>query len=129
MNSNSDSSRKNEELSWLEQLQRNSWEPEVLISGIILAFLFAFPSRVYEFAAFLIQEVGVGSMLSWLVLIYLTAIISVFKIFFVVHLGLRFMWAGLLGLSYAFPKGVIQEKLFKSGRAMIISPPMRWFFD
>ncbi|WP_288369984.1 hypothetical protein [uncultured Algoriphagus sp.] len=123
MNSNSDSSRKNEELSWLEQLQRNSWEPEVIISGIILAFLFAFPSRVYEFAAFLIQEVGVGSMLSWLVLIYLTAIISVFKIFFVVHLGLRFMWAGLLGLSYAFPKGVIQEKLFKSGQGFDYHSP------
>ncbi|WP_289029712.1 hypothetical protein [uncultured Algoriphagus sp.] len=123
MNSNPDSSRKNEELSWLEQLQRNSWEPEVIISGIILAFLFAFPSRVYEFAAFLIQEAGVNSMLSWLILIYLTAIISVFKIFFVVHLALRFMWAGLLGLSYAFPKGVIQERLFKTGQGYDYQQP------
>lgn len=42
--------------------------------------------------------------------------VSVFKVFFISHLILRFTGAGLLGLSYAFPKGVINENLFKSGR-------------
>ena len=113
MEKQSDIDKTSEELTWLENLQRNSWEPEVIISGIILAFLFAFPSKIYTFSAMLVQELGVAFLLSMLVLFYLSAVISVFKIFFVVHLVLRFVWAGLLGLSYAFPEGVIKENLFK----------------
>ncbi len=113
---NKDLKRTTEELTWLENLQRNSWEPEVIISGIILAFLFAFPSKIYAFAARLIQDVGLHFVGGMLVLLYLSAIISVFKIFFVVHLALRFIWAGLLGLSYAFPQGVINKNLFKASQ-------------
>ncbi|MBN3581413.1 hypothetical protein JYB64_03375 [Algoriphagus aestuarii] len=109
----SDSERKQDELTWLENLQRNSWEPEVIISGITLAFLFVFPAKIYEFSVYLIQEIGVGYLPSLLILFYLTTIVSVFKIFFVVHLCLRFVWAGLLGLSYAFPEGVINKNLFR----------------
>ena len=113
---NPDTDRKQEQLTWLENLQRNSWEPEVIISGITLAFLFAFPSKIYTFSAMLVQELGLHFLGAMLVLLYLSAVISVFKIFFVVHLILRFIWAGLLGLSYAFPEGVIKENLFKISR-------------
>lgn len=116
MEENSDVEKTRGELTWLENLQRNSWEPEVIISGIILAFLFAFPSKIYTFSAMLVQEVGMAFLGAMLVLLYLSAVISVFKIFFVVHLVLRFIWAGLLGLSYAFPNGVIKENLFKISR-------------
>ncbi|SFO06906.1 hypothetical protein SAMN04488519_103309 [Algoriphagus ornithinivorans] len=108
-----DSNRKQDDLTWLENLQRNSWEPEIIITGLILAFLFIFPAKIYEFSAYLVQDLGTGFLLSTLVLFYLSVVISVFKIFFIVQLSLRFIWAGLLGLSYAFPKGVNQEKLFK----------------
>lgn len=113
---NLDTDRKQEQLTWLENLQRNSWEPEVIISGITLAFLFVFPSKIYTFSAMLIQDFGMHFLGAMLVLLYLSAVISVFKIFFVVHLILRFIWAGLLGLSYAFPKGVIKDNLFKNAR-------------
>ena len=52
--------KKQEDLTWLENLQRNSWEPEVFISGMTLVFLFIFPSKVYEFAAYLVLNLGVG---------------------------------------------------------------------
>lgn len=114
---------KQKDLTWLEHLQRNSWEPEVIISGITLAFLFAVPARVYEFSAMLVQELGMPYLPSSLILLYLASIISVFKIFFVIHLILRFLWAGLLGLSYAFPNGVIHENLFQRGRGMPYQKP------
>lgn len=116
MENGSDTERKQEELTWLENLQRNSWEPEVIISGITLAFLFAFPTKIYEFCAYLNQDAGIGYLFSILLVFYLTAIVSVFKIFFVVHICLRFIWTGLLGLSYAFPKGVINKNLFKASQ-------------
>jgi hypothetical protein len=120
---NLDSERKPEELTWLENLQRNSWDPEVIISGITLAFLFIFPSKIYEFCVYLNQEAGIGYLFSSFLVFYLTGIISVFKIFFVLHLCLRFIWAGLLGLSYAFPQGVINEKLFKVGQTYNYQKP------
>ncbi len=81
MEDETDLHKKQEDLTWLENLQRNSWEPEVIISGIILAFLFIFPSKVYEFSAYLIQDLGVGYLPSSLVLLYLTMIISFLRFF------------------------------------------------
>ena len=115
-NENLNPENDSEELAWIKNLQRNSWEPEVIISGISLAFIFAFPAQVFEFGVKLTQEFGLEFTGAYLVLIYLSMILSVFKIFFSIHLILRFIWAGLLGLSYAFPKGVINENLFKISR-------------
>jgi hypothetical protein len=115
--------KKQKELTWLEHLQRNSWEPEVIISGITLAFLFSVPDQVYRFSAMLVQDYGVPYLASAMILLYLNALVSVFKIFFVFHLILRFVWAGLLGLSYAFPQGVIHENLFSRSRNLPYQTP------
>lgn len=99
--------------SWLKRVQENSWEPEILISGISLAFIFAFPAQIYELATYFIQERGVNFIGGLLVFIYLSFVVNTYKIFFVMHLCLRFAWVGTVGLSYAFPRGVIKENLFK----------------
>ncbi|WP_026952566.1 hypothetical protein [Algoriphagus mannitolivorans] len=104
---------KQSEITWLEHLQRNSWEPEVIISGISLAVLFIIPSRLFEVSVVLIQDYGLEQIPAQLILVYFSLIITVFKIFLVIHLVMRFIWAGMLGITYAFPDGVIKEKLFK----------------
>ncbi|GMQ31379.1 hypothetical protein Aconfl_40230 [Algoriphagus confluentis] len=104
---------KQKDLTWLEHLQKNSWEPEVIISGISLAFLFVIPSRLFEFSVILIQDYGLEQIPAQLILVYFSLIITVFKLFLIIHLIMRFIWAGLLGISYAFPNGVIKENLFK----------------
>jgi hypothetical protein len=108
---------------WLKDLQKRSWEPEVLISGITLAFLFSFPSQLVKLAAWAIQEVGVPFLGAWILLLYLSSVVSMFKLFFISHLALRMAWAGLLGLSYAFPKGVIKENLFKQSQDLTYATP------
>ena len=108
---------------WLDDMQKNSWEPEVIISGIALAFIFAFPAQIYVFGVRLIQDYGLNYVGALLVLLYLSYVINIFKIFLIVHLCLRFAWAGLLGLSYAFPQGVINEKLFKSAQHFVYAKP------
>lgn len=100
-------------LGWFKKLQKNSWNPEVIISGLTLAFILAFPKSLYEFAAKMIQEWGVSYLGGILTLIYSSFLINIFKIFLIVHLSLRFIWTGLLGVSYAFPNGVIDENLPK----------------
>jgi hypothetical protein len=100
-------------LGWFKKLQKNSWNPEVIISGLTLAFILAFPKSLYEFAAKMIQEWGVSYLGGILTIIYSSFLINIFKIFLIVHLSLRFIWTGLLGVSYAFPNGVIDENLPK----------------
>jgi len=102
-----------EKLGWFKKLQKNSWNPEVIISGLTLAFILAFPKSLFEFAAKMVQEWGVSYLGGILTLMYSSFLINVFKIFLIVHLGLRFVWTGLLGVSYAFPNGVIEENLPK----------------
>jgi hypothetical protein len=97
---------------WLEDMQLNSWSPEVIISGLMLAFILSFPNSIYDFVTSQIQERGISFLAGVLVLVYLLMIVNIFKVFLIGHLALRFIWAGLLGISYAFPDGVIEKNLF-----------------
>ncbi|GAA0877284.1 hypothetical protein GCM10009119_02520 [Algoriphagus jejuensis] len=115
--------KKQQDMTWLEHLQKNSWEPEVIISGISLAFLFVIPSRLFDFSVILIQDYGLEQIPASLVLVYFSVIISVFKIFLVTHLLMRFVWAGMLGITYAFPDGIVKEKLFKMSQSVDYYPP------
>lgn len=108
-----ESIKRQDEMTWLEHLQKNSWEPEVIISGISLAFLFVIPTKLFEFSVILIQDYGLEQIPASLILVYFSLIISVFKIFLITHLIMRFMWAGMLGITYAFPNGVVKDRLFK----------------
>ncbi|RIW18329.1 hypothetical protein D0X99_01135 [Algoriphagus lacus] len=110
--------KKQQDLTWLEHLQKNSWEPEVIISGITLAVLFIIPSRLFDFSVVLIQDYGLEQIPAQLILVYFSLIITVFKIFLVIHLIMRFIWAGMLGITYAFPDGVIKENLFKYSQSV-----------
>ncbi len=105
--------KRQQDLTWLEHLQKNSWEPEVIISGITLAVLFIIPSKLFDFSVMLIQDYGLEAIPGKLLLVYATLVVTVFKIFLVIHLIMRFIWAGMLGITYAFPQGVIKENLFK----------------
>ncbi|WP_026968442.1 hypothetical protein [Algoriphagus terrigena] len=115
--------KKQQEMTWLEHLQRNSWEPEVIISGISLAFLFVIPSRLFDISVILIQDYGLEQVPAMLILVYFSVIISVFKIFLVTHLVMRFIWAGMLGITYAFPDGIVKERLFKYSQSLEYNSP------
>jgi hypothetical protein len=70
-----------------------------------------FSRDLYEFAAKIIQDWGVNYIGGLLTLMYSSFLLNVFTIFLITHLALRFIWTGLLGVSYAFPQGVIDENL------------------
>jgi hypothetical protein len=98
---------------WLKETQNKSWEPEIIISGLMLTSLFIIPDKLFEFCGMLVQVYGVDYLNAMLILMYLSFVINIFKLFFIVHLLLRLAWTGMVGLSYAFPNGVDNEKLFK----------------
>ena len=118
--------KENTDLSWFKKLQKNSWNPEVIISGLTLAFILAFPRDLYEFSAKIIQDWGVNYIGGLLTLVYSSFLLNVFMIFLITHLALRFIWTGLLGVSYAFPKGVIDENLPKTLKGITFGDLNEW---
>ncbi len=104
------------DIKWIEEQQQNSWNPEIIISGLSLAFILSFPHSIYSFVVFMVQEWGMDVLAGMLILMYLLLVVNLFKVFLITHLALRFAWASLLGMSYAFPKGIDQDKLFEHQR-------------
>jgi len=99
---------------WLARIQEQSWEPEILISGIVLFALFQLPKQFEHFGAYiikfsnpiisngtidesLIEAMKIG--VYWLIIGFST------------HLAFRCIWVAFVGLSYAYPEGIKKENL------------------
>ena len=98
---------------WLIDTQNRSWEPEILISGITLTFLFFLPHHIYNFFGMLVQDRGVWQAAPRLLYIVCMMMLNGLKAVLIAHLVLRGMWAGLVGLSYVYPHGVNRDRLPK----------------
>ncbi len=109
---------------WLENIQNNSWEPEILISGLSIAFFFILPKYIYNFTAMLIQDFGANVVLTSVQHGLMIFIITSLQVLFLGHLTLRGFWAGLVGLSYVFPNGVRKEGLNKDLKACNFKKPI-----
>lgn len=96
---------------WLKKLQLNSWEPEILLSGIVLYGMFQLPGMLDQFLYFFkvnfnTQTTDVDNFIAIMkmAVYWLTAGL-------IAHLISRGIWVGMVGLSFTFPKGINSEKL------------------
>ncbi len=100
---------------WLRDTQIRSWEPEILLSGIVLFGLFRVPGLLDDFLWYVKNNISAtedwDNFVSFMKVAVYWLITGLF-----LHLIARGLWIGLVGLSYVFPKGVNKEKLaFKYG--------------
>ena len=101
---------------WLKDLQQKSWEPEILLSGIVLYGMFKVPDLLDAFELYFEANIfgnsndvnnliGLSKMgIYWLI----TGLI--------LHLICRGIWIGMVGLSYTFPQGIRKDKLSYQGK-------------
>jgi hypothetical protein len=94
---------------WLLRVQEQSWEPEILVSGIVLYGLFQLPAlleRLQHFLSHFSFEVFSGGTADESMI----AVLKVANVWliggFMVHLLLRSIWVALVGLSYVYKNGV-----------------------
>lgn len=96
---------------WLSELQLKSWEPEVLLSGIVLYGMFKMPELLDDFLYYFRVNFDDSSnsidnfvgMMKVAVYWLIGGLIS--------HLICRGIWVGMVGLSFTFPKGILFENL------------------
>ncbi|MCH2215548.1 MAG: hypothetical protein MK086_10285 [Flavobacteriales bacterium] len=99
---------------WLQRIQEQSWEPEILISGIVLFSLFQIPPYIEQANEYLnlysVLMFTRGNVDEVLAAVLLTA--NYWLIFgFATHLMGRSIWAAFVGLSYVYVDGVNMDRL------------------
>ena len=94
---------------WLRRVQEQSWEPELLISGLILFALFQVPGLIDQLAFTLelnssrfLARSSVDEMIGTLLKISVYILI----VGFITHILLRSIWVAYAGLSYLYKDGI-----------------------
>ena len=112
----SESKHEFEKPAWLNELQQKSWEPEILLSGIVLYGMFQIPDLLDSFLEFGNDNLF-GSTTD------LDNFVSSIKVALywligtlILHLISRGIWVGMVGLSYTFPNGINRDRLKMSGK-------------
>ncbi|MFT4785395.1 MAG: hypothetical protein ACI8QD_000083 [Cyclobacteriaceae bacterium] len=96
---------------WLVELQQKSWEPEILLSGIVLYGMFKMPDLLDQSLLFFETSV-LGSDSSFNFMVY-SLKVGIYWLIggLILHLVSRGVWVGMVGLSYTFPNGINTQRL------------------
>jgi hypothetical protein len=94
---------------WLRNLQENSWEIELLISGGAVFTLLQFPEHFVNF----IRQAKISSDISGTIVITVMGMagIKILTNGFILHLLLRAFWLAMVCINYAFPQGIEPRKM------------------
>jgi len=94
---------------WLKELQENSWEVELLISGGAIFALIQGDGALLEFH----KSLGTTNFFPGMNVFFLISMIGIktLTIGFIFHLVLRAIWLSFICINYVFPKGVQFDKL------------------
>lgn len=97
---------KNRHPEWLTNIQNNSWNPELIISGFSILLIFRLSSYVDQYVVSLVQETHIYPIIIFIGGLYVGVAFTALKIMFSIHLLLRGVWVGLVGITYVFPRGI-----------------------
>lgn len=100
-----------------ERLRERTDELELIISGLSLLALVSLPGLIWEAFETFYARMPLGMVAAVVVLIpILSAICYVMAALFLIHLGVRAHWVGLIGLKAVSPEGIRWERLQGIGR-------------
>jgi len=92
---------------WLRALEAQSWQAELLISGLLIAGLIQVPDILVNFLqGYMVESTGLShTFYSMASMLFLTGVNSLI-IFFGFHFLFRGIWISLLGLNSVYPDGI-----------------------
>lgn len=101
---------------WLQRVSEQSWEPELLISGLAVYATLQLPDLVrkfYQYYQFNFQaDTGiVDELLPLMVVGVFLMALQVLSMAFIFHFVVRAFWVGLVGLNSVFKDGINYDKL------------------
>lgn len=100
---------------WIKDVARQSWEPELFISGAAAFASLGLPELIKSgYSIYANNLMGNGFLEQLLPLLIFSVLVSVAQILsitFFVHLSMRAFWIGMMGLSSVYPKGIELDKI------------------
>lgn len=104
---------------WLRRLERESWQAELIISGLAIYGSLKIPEIIFGLIDFLISHLSLeqyylGYWLSYLLILGASLLTTIF----IIHFILRGYWIGLIGLNSVFPDGYKLEDGYYSAAFM-----------
>lgn len=102
---------KNKKPDWLTALESQSWQAELIASGLAIVGSLSLGPYINSFTDSILTLFGdsiLGKLRYAMIYVYMAHTILVIS--FIGHLILRIVWAGFLGLSSVYPKGINIEK-------------------
>lgn len=91
---------------WLRRLEEESWQAELIISGLALYGSLQLPEFIYVIIDFLILHLPTTQYMTGYAITYgLLLGVSILSGFFIIHFVLRAYWIGLIGMNSVFPNG------------------------
>lgn len=98
------------EAQWLQTVEQNSWQIEILISGGLLITLYHIPDIINNWMTKVVTD---SQLTTSILLIFLMSLIvsKALLIGFGANLLFRASWLASLGVHYAFPKGIDYNNL------------------
>ena len=94
---------------WLRRLEQESWQAELVISGLAIYGALQLPDLIETIAQWFVVRTGEGSMMLYLIFFYLMISANMLIFTFIAHFVLRTVWVGLVGLNSVFPNGINSE--------------------
>ncbi|MCB0652504.1 MAG: hypothetical protein KDC85_14605 [Saprospiraceae bacterium] len=92
---------------WLRVLEQQSWQAELVISGIAIFGSLQIPAILFNTIDFVLVSFSDSSLLYFeYFFIYLLIGIRILIAGFIIHFVLRALWVGMLGLVSVFPQGI-----------------------
>lgn len=113
MEKNTDSNTK--KAKWLRILEQQSWQAELIISGIAIFGSLQLPGMIFSLADEVLVRFSDDSLIYLqYFFIYLLVGVRFLIAGFIIHFVLRALWVGMLGLVSVFPQGIREKSSMHS---------------
>jgi hypothetical protein len=100
---------------WLKRTQEGSWEPEILISGIILLALTQVPRLIDKLHFYLEERTASFWFYTRIADDFVFTLLKTSSYWLIaaliVHLVMRSVWVSFIGLSYVYPQGINHDRI------------------
>ncbi len=104
-----------EKPTWLQILEAESWQAEMLVSGAAIYGSLLLPDLIRELIDMALLWLPEGALnICYFIFWYLTICASVLIVSFILHFVLRALWIGMIGLVSVFPGGINRDTEYHS---------------
>ncbi|MEL6142385.1 MAG: hypothetical protein AAFU67_12275, partial [Bacteroidota bacterium] len=98
---------------WLIKLEEESWQAELLISGVAVFGTLQLPGLIDMFEEYVLYTVNRESLAFWAIIgVYFRMLAYILISTFVIHFALRALWIGMLGFNSVYPGGFKPNEMY-----------------